>query len=184
MALNRRVSTTDQNFDHRLDAPQRQRGRDAMAAGGAHLVDRAGQRGRCPQQPAAARGEYLDVDPVAFVLARIVGPLVSYPVDRDQSPVEDDVEQPRRVVGGSVEGRCGGGEQVESLADVAVGGGHPDADDGGEAAVGVAVAKVRQDQQGLPAGVQAPPAGTRRGTGMTNPAPTGRRAPEAPRHGP
>jgi hypothetical protein len=47
------------------------------------------------------------------------------------------------------------GEQVDGLPDVPVDGGDPEP--GGQPGIGVAVAKVSQDQQRLPARVQPPP---------------------------
>ncbi|GAA4899809.1 catechol 2,3-dioxygenase-like lactoylglutathione lyase family enzyme [Streptomonospora salina] len=60
-------------------------------------------------------------------------------------------------------GQVGGqsGQQLHGLGDVAVGGAQPHAEAGGEAGVGVPAAQVGQDEQGLAARAQEPPAGAR-----------------------
>jgi hypothetical protein len=58
------------------------------------------------------------------------------------------------------------GAQVDRFADIPVDGGHPEVKPTGQAGVGVAVAQVGQDQQGLASsGEFAPPAADRPAVG-------------------
>ena len=59
---------------------------------------------------------------------------------------------------------CEGGQELDRLGDVAVGGGGPDAESGGELGIGVPDAQVGEDKQGLSASAQpAPPGADRHG---------------------
>ena len=63
---------------------------------------------------------------------------------------------PRGDLDRVVQGRGERGEDLEGFADVAEHRGRADAEPGGEVGVGLALAQVRQHQQGLTAGGQAP----------------------------
>lgn len=82
------------------------------------------------------------------VSAGVVAPIVGAgePVGVDQGAVEDRVRQLGDTGHGLSEAGCGGGEQVDGLADVAPGGGGTDAEPGREAGGGIAVTQVGKDE--------------------------------------
>jgi hypothetical protein len=87
-------------------------------------------------------GEGLQVHAVVAVFAGVERLVCRHAVDADEGAVQDGVVG---AGGGHVSQRggqagCAGGQQVHRLADVAVDGGDPDAEPGGEPGVGVAVA--------------------------------------------
>jgi hypothetical protein len=94
---------------------------------------------------------------VTSVLPGVVRLLIGDQVDRDQGAVEDRVRQAADSAHRGVQIVGGRGEQVDRFADVSPGGGHADFEAAGQTGVGVAVAQVRQGEQGLPGGVEATP---------------------------
>jgi hypothetical protein len=102
-------------------------------------------------------GQDLYVHAVSFVFPGVVRLLVGDPVDRDERPVEDRVGQPGGAAGGGLQVIGVGGEQADRFANVAPRGGGADGESAGHPGEGVAVAEMRQGQQGLTARIQAPP---------------------------
>jgi hypothetical protein len=90
-----------------------------MLASGAHVVVRAGQRGRGPHQPTCRVRENLHVHPVPLVLAGVERPVIARGhadvVDRQQGAVEDDERLAAGQVERVVQGRCDGGEDVDAF---------------------------------------------------------------------
>jgi len=96
---------------------------------------------------------------VTAVFTRVVGLLIGDPVDRDQGAVEDHVRQQPDPGHCRIEVVGGSGEKVDRLADVTPSGRHADLETTGQTAQGVTITQVRQGEQGLPAGIEAPPPG-------------------------
>lgn len=121
---------------------------NAPDAGGLQIVDRPRQRARRPQRGVVRGGEDLDVHPVMFVLAQVIGPVGGHPVDRDERSVQHDegvsgaLGRTKRLIkgGGAI------GEQGDGLADVASGGGRADAEPCGDLGECLTFAQVDQDK--------------------------------------
>ena len=126
---------------------------------GPFIVDRAGQRAGDPEDVAVGTGDDLQVHPVLPVLARVEGPVRGDPVDRDQRAVEDDVGAacPFRVPDRLAKFRGTGSEQFHRLVDVPPGRGRADPEPCRELGERLALAQVRQYEQGLLPGAQLPP---------------------------
>jgi hypothetical protein len=120
-------------------------------------VNRAGQHPGDPDQVARGAGDDLQFHAVPAVLSGEEGPVRGDPVGEDEGAVEDGV---RVRPGGAhhlAQLRRAGGEQRDGLVHIPPGGRGPNPEPGREVGERLALVQVRQDQQGLPGGVQLPP---------------------------
>jgi hypothetical protein len=91
-----------------------------------------------------------------------VRPVRGDAVDRQQRAVQEQIRLRRRGADGVGQGGCEGGQEVDGLGDLPVGGGGSDAESGRELGIRVAYPQVGEREQGLAAGAQPSPAGTDR----------------------
>ena len=99
------------------------------------------------------------VHAVLAVRAGVERPVGGDPVDRDQGAIDDQVGVPGLpgVPQRLAQLRGPGGQQRHGLGDIPPGGGGADAEPGGQLGERIALAQVRQDEQGLLPGAELAP---------------------------
>ncbi|CAM5269011.1 hypothetical protein SGRIM128S_03486 [Streptomyces griseomycini] len=140
------------------DAGFRESGDDGVLTCGPDVVDGTGQSRRGPRQSTGRIGQDLHVHPVLPALAEEARCAAIRSIG---SRVPSGHGRLRRCRPDRFHEEWGGsGQELHGLGGVPAGGGGPDAEPGRELGIRVAVAKVGEGEQGLPARAQAPPAGT------------------------
>lgn len=94
-----------------------------------------------------------------LVFPGVEGLIGGYAVDLQQGSVQEDERLRRGDPYGLGQGGREVGQELDSLGDVAVGGGGADVEPGGELSVGLPVAQMGKRKQGLAAGGQTSPPG-------------------------